>query len=124
MTSSESAEIATLVLRAMAARRWPCTSARLSRVRAYTGSSTTMSVSSTAAALTPAIFQRKGSRDARAPNDEDRTFLRSDADLRDRVWAPGRSKRRRYTVRTVTLDRIRQPHTGYDRSRGRAHVSM
>ena len=33
MTSSESAEIATLVLRAMAASRSPCTSARLSRER-------------------------------------------------------------------------------------------
>jgi len=38
-----------------------------------------MSVSRTAAALTPAIFQRKGSRDARAPSDEDRTFLQRDA---------------------------------------------
>ena len=75
MTSSESAEIATLVLRAMAASRCPCTSARLSRERAYTGNNTTMSVSSTAAALTPAIFQRKGSRDARIPSDEDRAFL-------------------------------------------------
>lgn len=51
-----------------------------------------MSVSSTAAALTPAIFQRKGSRDARAPSDEDRTFLRRDTTTGSRLDVPGCSK--------------------------------
>ena len=61
-----------------------------------------MSVSSTAAALTPAIFQRNGSRDARAPSDEVRTFLRCDA-TSSRASDCRLLEGDEDTVRTVTL---------------------
>src|SRR6476619_5706213 len=51
-----------------------------------------MSVSNTAAALTPAIFQRNGSRDARAPSDRVRTFLRCDTTVGDSRSTLGCSK--------------------------------
>ena len=60
MRSSESPEIATLVLRVTAVTCSPRTCVNRSRLRTYTGTSTTASVTRTAAALIPAILIRNG----------------------------------------------------------------
>ena len=66
-----------------------------------------MSVSSTAAALTPAIFQRNGSRDARVPSDDVRTFLRRSATFsRAGSHCLELPEGDEDAVRTVTLDMV------------------
>ena len=66
-----------------------------------------MSVSNTAAALTPAIFQRNGSRDARAPSDEVRKVLRCSARFSAASYHLRLPEGDEDAVRTVTLDEVR-----------------
>ena len=63
MESTEDAGIATAALAAIAASRFAFCVVSVERLARYTGVSTSTRVVSTAAALTIAIFQRRGRRD-------------------------------------------------------------